>query len=106
MRDIGVPAELQDSLYVAFAAIVVRENRKIRKAVLELKQGLLDSVEREEEEYGSAISAYAGEETCEHIIQEIVKPRVYFNTKEQQARQRAVEEVIEKLLGGDPESDS
>jgi len=106
MMDAKVPDELQEDLGVEIAKLVVRENRQIRKDILELRQSFLDGVEKEEEDYGSAVSAYAGEETCDHIIKEIIRPRVYFNTAEAKKREEEVDKLIKEIFESESDSES
>mgnify|MGYP003111485510 FL=1 len=97
-----IPTKYHAALHEELAKVFVRENRLLRKQVAELKRGLLDGVSKEEEEYGSAVAAYAGEETCEHILTEILRKHVYYNTAEARKRQAAVEEVIDEINKQDP----
>lgn len=99
MKNAGVTS---DTLSFEIAKLVVRENRILRKAVSALKRSLLDAVEQEEEDYGSAVAAYAGEETCEHILTEILRKHVYHNSAEARKREAEVEQVIKEINEQDP----
>ena len=108
MRILGVflnakiPTKYHAALRDEISKVLVRENRLLRKQVAKLKRSLLAAVEREEEDYGSAVAAYAGEETCEHILTEILRKHVYHNTAEARKRQAEVESVIDEINKQDP----
>lgn len=98
IREAGVKNKRTTAtLFDAIAVLLVRENRLLRQEVAELRRSLLDQVEQEEEDYGDAISAYAGEETCNHILEKILKPHVYYNSEEAKRRQEAVERAIQEF---------
>ena len=97
-----IPVRLQKNLYEEFARIIVRENRLVRQEILELRQVFLDAAEHKEADYGSAVCAYAGEGACDHILTEIVKPRVYHTTEQERAEQKERQDFIDKIFGDDP----
>lgn len=97
-----IPVKLQRNLYEEFASIIVRENRLVRQEILELRQVFLDAAEHKEADYGSSVCAYAGEQACDHILTEIVKPRVYHTTERERAEQRERRDFLDKIFGDDP----
>ena len=86
---------LPQDIFNAFAALIVRENRRLRQQVAELWREFSETSDRDDLEYGSVMAAAGGEFTCEHIVNEILKPNVYFNTKDAADRAEEVERFIE-----------
>lgn len=93
VTDKKVKAALRDGI----AMMLVRENRMLRQKVAKLRRDLLAAVDQEEEDYGEAVSAYAGEETCNYILENILRKHVYYNSEEAKRRQAAVEKAIEEF---------
>lgn len=90
----GDPAK---DIFNAFAALFVRENRRLRQQVCDLWRDLSEAASRDDVDYGAVMAAGGGEFTCEHIVNEILKRNVYFNTKDAADRAEAVERLIESL---------
>jgi hypothetical protein len=84
-------------LHDHLAAMLVRENRMMRKEVAQLQRDFKEASDREDGDYADIRSAAAGEFTCEHIINTIIKPHVYYNTEEAEKRRAAVEDLIQQL---------
>ncbi len=102
MMKAGVPAELHDALYDEFAKLIVRANRQMIRQVARLGRDFADTAEDEVTEYGTAVSAYAGKETCKHIVNEILKPHVYFNTEQAKRKRDEVDKLIQDIFDADP----
>lgn len=87
----------QEERHDLIAALFVRENRRMRQQILELWRDFRDASDRHDGDYGAIMSASGGEFTCQHIIDNFIKPNVYFNSKETEERIQAVEDFIEDL---------
>lgn len=92
-----------EDLFDYFAALLVRENRKMRQQIGELWRNFSKAADSDEVDYGDSRAAAGGEFTCEHIVNEIIKPGVYFNNEEAEKRTEAVDRLIEDLYSEDDE---
>ena len=103
MDDVLAHHPLKEELYERFVALYMRENRRLRQQVLELWRDFKETADSDELEYGSVMAAGGGEFTCEHIINEIIKPNVYFNSDEQAEKEATINQLIEDLYSEEDE---
>jgi len=97
LDDLDLLEETKAELFNRIVKLYVRENRLIRMHILQLARELVEYAQTEEEDFGSSVASYAGEETAKHICEEIVKSRVYVNTQEREKRLNCVEDVIKEF---------
>jgi hypothetical protein len=83
------------------AQLLVRENRRIRQQIGELWRNLKETADSDEVDYGDSRAAAGGEFACEHIVNEIIKPNVYFNSTEAQEREENIDKLIQDLFEAD-----
>ena len=96
-----VAPEEMEWMHDRIAAIFVRENRRLRQQVADLGRDFAEAAERDDGDYGAICAAAAGEETCKHVNNEIIKKNVYFNTEEAEERERQVDKLIQDLFEAD-----
>ena len=72
-----------DSILDDFIKLLVRENRIMRQQILELWRDFKTAADREDVEYTDSLAAGAAQFTCEHIINDIIKPRVYVRDEDE-----------------------
>jgi len=100
---VGVfPEETQNKLVDAIGILLVRENRRARKGVAKMRREFITAAEIAEEQELDPVPGYVGEEACNHIINNILKQNVYYNTEESDARKAAVEKTIEAFFKDGP----
>ena len=94
----GLESQLDiDSLHDQIAILFVRENRRMRQQICVLWRHLSETASRHDGPYGAIMAAGGGEFTCEHIINDIIKPNVYFTDKEIEDSQDIVDRIIEEF---------
>jgi hypothetical protein len=74
----GQAEEMHDEI----AALLVRENRRLRQRVLKLGRRFVKAVEEKEMSHGDSCAAYIGEDACRYIANKIIKPSVYIDKEE------------------------
>ena len=82
------------------ARFLVRNNRQLRAEVLRLGRDLASCAEKEEEDYGSSVGSYAGEETAQWIARNIIRKRVYLDPDEE-----AMRELVDEIFGDDEDEE-
>lgn len=96
-KGLGLDAKTRKVLNERIVNFLVRENRKLRKKVLEFGRTMSDYASTEEADYGEAVGSYAAEEAALFISAEILRKAIYVNTKEERERKAAVEKFIDEL---------
>lgn len=102
LGNVGIAQGERIALHDNIAALLVRENRRLRQKIAVLQRDFAKVADRDDREYGEVMAAACGEYTCEHISNTVVKPNVYFNRQEDQERKRAVEDCIQDFYDEDP----
>ncbi len=92
---------MYEVMYNSIVQLWIRENRRMRQQVCKLWRDLSEAADRHDGDYGDVRAAAGGEYTCEHIVNEIIKPNVYFNSKEAQERKEIVDRIIEDFYKED-----
>lgn len=100
-NDLDIDQSTKDELYNRIVDFYIRENRLIRASILRLAEELVEYAAQEEEDFGSRVSSYAGEETARYICDEFIRKRVYVNSEEVQMRQKQVDEIVGMLMKED-----
>lgn len=97
----GLDDDMQRTMHDWMATLLVRENRRLRRQICVLWRNLSEVADSDEADYGDVRSAAGGEFTCEYIVNEILKPNVYFNSEEAAERKQAVEDFIDSFYEDD-----
>jgi len=99
-RDAAEP-DSEQAIFNAIAKLYVRENRRLRQQIAGISREMASFADDAESNYDDAVMYDVGASTCEYININIIKPNVYFNSEESEARKNAVEKFIEDFYGQD-----
>jgi len=93
--------DMYEQIYRNVVALWIRENRRLRQQVCKLWRSFSEAADRHDGDYGDIRAAAGGEYTCEHIVNEIIKPNVYFNSEEAEERTEEADRIIEDFYEED-----
>ena len=90
-----------EHLHDRIAILLVRENSRMRQQVGELWRDLSKAASRDDGDYGALMAASGGEFACEHIVNKILKPNVYFNSIKAEESTEEIDRIIEDFYEED-----